>query len=251
MRQRADRGEARTARLRRLAALAWLAPAACAAPNFGAPEAGARQGEEILGLWRVFFVTAAAIGALVLGLILWSIVRYRRRSDELPRQTRYNVPVEVVYTGVPVLIVAVLFALTMQTQARIQRIDPNPDLVVEVTAFQWQWRFDYPSEGITLVGETGRPPELVLPAGATVRFVLTSTDVIHAFFVPHFLVKHDAIPGRRTEFDVDVTKTGSFASGRCAEFCGLYHDLMTFTVRAVERAQFDAWVAAQRQGTAR
>lgn len=233
--------------LRAGAALGPLLLGGCAGSSFGAPESAALQGRDVVALWRIFFLAAVAVGVLVLALILWSAVRYRRRSDELPRQFHENVPIEVVYTALPVLLVAVLFALTARTQARVLALDPDPDLVVRVTAFQWQWRFDYPAEGVTVVGESRRAPEVMLPVGETVRVELTSADVVHAFYVPEFLSKRDAVPGRVTRFDVTVTRTGSWESGRCAEFCGLFHDRMTFSVRGVGRAEFDAWLAETRR----
>jgi cytochrome c oxidase subunit 2 len=204
------------------------------------------QGDEVTRLWRIFTSTALVIGVLVWGLILWSVIRYRRRSDELPKQTLFNIPIEVVYTTLPVLVVAFLFSVTLQGIDRVNALSSDPDLTVEVTGFQWQWRFNYPEHGIDIVGETARPAEMVLPEGATVRVVLSSTDVIHAFWLPEFLIKRDAIPGRVTQFDMQVTKTGTFDSGRCAEYCGLNHAQMNFSVKAVSQAEFDSWAAANR-----
>ena len=188
------------------------------------------------------------VGGLVAGLILWSAIRYRRRSDELPKQTLFNIPLEVTYTLIPLAIVAFLFASTMRATSKVNELAPDPDLVVEVTGFQWQWHFNYPAEGIDVVGELDRPAELVVPVGATVRVLLTATDVIHAFYVPEFAIKRDAIPGRETPFDMKVTRAGTFDSGRCAEYCGLNHDKMSFTVRAVPPDEFDAWAVSQTGG---
>jgi cytochrome c oxidase subunit 2 len=216
--------------------------------NFGLPESVTTQGDEVTKLWRIFTSTALVIGILVWGLILWSVVRYRRRSDALPKQTLFNIPVEIVYTTLPLVVVAFLFTATMRTTAEVNALSADPDLTVEVTGFQWQWRFNYPEHGIDIVGQTGRPAEMVLPEGATVRVVLSSTDVIHAFWLPEFLIKRDAIPGRVTQFDMQVTRSGTFDSGRCAEYCGLNHDDMIFTVKAVPQAEFDSWAAAQGNG---
>lgn len=212
--------------------------------NFGLPESVTEQGDDITGLWRLFTSVAIVIGILVWGLILWSVVRYRRRSDELPKQTLYNIPVEVAYTTIPLVIVAVLFISTTRVIDSVNARVEDPDLTVEVTGFQWQWRFEYPEEGVTVVGETDRPAEMVVPQGATVRLKLTSTDVIHAFWLPEFMIKRDAIPGRVTEFDMTVTQAGIFDSGRCVEYCGLNHDDMRFTVRSVPQAEFDSWAAS-------
>lgn len=214
--------------------------------NFGLPESVTVQGDEVTRIWRIFTSIALVIGLLVWGLILWSVIRYRRRSDELPKQTLYNIPIELVYTTLPLLVVAFLFSVTMQGVDRVNALASDPDLTVEVTGFQWQWRFNYPEHGIDVVGEVDRPAVMVLPEGATVRVVLSSTDVIHAFWLPEFLIKRDAIPGRVTQFDMKVTQTGTFDSGRCAEYCGLNHAQMNFTVEAVPQAEFDAWAAANR-----
>jgi len=216
----------------------------CAEADFGLPSSVSSQGEEVAHLWRLFATVALVIGLLVWGLIGWSVIAYRRRGDELPKQTHFNIPIEIAYTAIPFVIVAFLFAATMRGLTNIERKSSRPDVVIEVTGFQWQWRFHYPNQGINVVGTTDQPAEMVVPAGAKVRVSLTSTDVIHAFYVPEFLVKHDAIPGRRTQFDLEVTETGNFPSGRCAEFCGLNHDRMTFTVRALPRAEFDAWASS-------
>lgn len=227
-----------------LAITGLLILAGCS-PNFGLPESVTEQGDTISGVWRFFFITAAAVGGLVWGLILWSVFRYKRRSDELPKQTLFNIPMEIAYTTVPLVIVAVLFIVSMRATERVVDRVENPDLTVDVTGFQWQWRFEYPDEGVIVVGETDRPAELVVPVGATVRVNLTSTDVIHAFWLPEFMVKKDAIPDRVNDFDMNVTRAGTFDSGRCAEYCGLNHDDMRFTVRAVTQSEFDAWVAEQ------
>lgn len=213
--------------------------------NFGLPEAASEQAADTVQLWRLFFITAMAVGGLVAGLILWSALRYRRRSDELPKQTLFNIPLEVTYTLIPLVIVAILFTSTMRATSKVNELAPDPDLVVEVTGFQWQWRFNYPKQAVDIVGELERPAQLVVPVGATVRVLLTATDVIHAFYVPEFAVKRDAIPGRVTPFDMTVTRPGTFESGRCAEYCGLNHDKMSFTVRAVSQAEFDAWAGSE------
>jgi cytochrome c oxidase subunit 2 len=188
------------------------------------------------------------VGGLVVGLVLWTTVRYRRPRDaapgQLPRQTDANVPIEVFYTVVPLVIVAILFGLTMRTQDRVTRTSDTPDLGVEVTGFQWGWRFRYPTQGVTVVGDANEPPTLVLPVGANVRLRLLAADVIHSFFVPAFLVKRDMIPGVDNSLEIRPTEEGKFP-GVCAEFCGLDHWRMTFNVEVVTPAQFQAFIAEQ------
>ena len=115
---------------------------------------------------------------------------------------------------------------------------------VRVTAFQWQWRFEYPAYGLDVVGTPTRNPQMVLPTGETVQIRLLSADVDHAFFVPDFLFKRDAIPGFPNTFDLNISRAGVYR-GECAEYCGLNHSAMNFTIRAVSPARFRAWVRSQ------
>jgi len=214
----------------------------------GAPDPATTQGEEVLDLWRILLGAGIGVGGLVIALILWSVIRYRRPRGavpgDLPRQTGANIPIEVFYTVVPLIIVAVLFTLTMRTQNRISAAGDSPELTVEVTGFQWGWRFRYPAQGVTVLGDANEPPTLVLPVGASVRLRLEAADVIHSFFVPAFLVKRDLIPGVDNELDIRPTQTGRFP-GVCAEFCGLDHWRMTFDVEVVSPAEFQAFLADQ------
>jgi cytochrome c oxidase subunit 2 len=150
----------------------------------------------------------------------------------------------VTYTVIPILIVIGIFAATFRTENRVDAVAANPKVIVNVTAFQWQWRFQYPRQRVQIVGSTGHIPVLVLPVGQTVRVNLNATDVNHAFFVPAFLFKRDAIPGIENHFDLNVTRAGRY-QGECAEFCGLNHADMYFVVEAVPPSQFTA--ALQRE----
>jgi cytochrome c oxidase subunit 2 len=208
------------------------------------PDPASQQGERIAGLWNGFVLAALAVGLLVWGLITYALIRYRRRSDdELPNQKPYNIPLEILYTSVPVVVVGVLFAFSVQVQTDVERRVADPDVRITVEGFQWQWRFTYPDDGITLVGTPDAgPPELVLPIGETVRFDLVADDVAHSFWVPEFIEKRDLIPGVVNEIDITPTREGTFV-GRCAEFCGLDHWRMSFSVRIVPADEFDRWVA--------
>lgn len=218
------------------------------APSWGAPDPATAEGRQIRDLWQGFFVAGAVVAAIVWGLLVYVLVRYRRRNDEVPRQNAYNIPVEVLYTVAPIVAVAVLFGVSTAVQQDVTAETPagDADVVVEVVGFQWQWRFTYPGEGggdgIDLVGtpESG-PPELVLPVDARVRFELRADDVIHSFWVPEFLEKRDLIPGVDNVVSLTTTRTGTFV-GRCAEYCGLDHWRMGFSVRVVPQADYDDWV---------
>lgn len=224
-----------------------LGSAACSSRG-GVPDPVTKQGSDVLDLWRILLGAAVVLGAFVVGLILWSVVRFRRprgaAPGDLPVQTRANIPLEVFYTVIPLLIVAVLFGLTLRTQHRENKLSPTPDLTVEVTGFQWGWRFRYPAQGITVVGDANAPPTLVLPVGASVRLRLVAADVVHSFFVPAFLVKRDMIPRVDNQLEVRPTQVGHYG-GMCAEFCGLDHTRMTFSVDIVTPQQFQGFVAEQ------
>jgi len=235
---------------RRTAILALVLLAGCGgdAPSWGAPDPASAEGTRIRDLWQGFFLAAVGVGALVWGLLVYVLIRYRRRNDDVPRQNPYNVPIEVLYTVAPIVVVAALFAFSTAVEQDVTEVDGDAAVRVEVVGFQWQWRFTYPDEGIELVGtpEDG-PPELVLPVDQTVRFDLVADDVAHSFWVPDFLEKRDLIPGVDNELDITPTRTGTFV-GRCAEFCGLDHWRMGFTVRVVEPEEYEAWVEERRDG---
>jgi cytochrome c oxidase subunit II len=221
-----------------------VALAGCGLVDHAGERGRSEQGRDIFDLWQGSVIAALVVGVLVWGLIAWAVIRYRRRGDELPTQRQYIVPIEILYTAIPVVIVAVLFALSYRTQRDVDAVTSDPDLVVEVTGFQWQWQFHYVEEDITVTGLPEKPPVMVLPVDTTVRLVLTSPDVIHSFYVPDFLYKRDVIPGVENEVDVDVVDVGRY-TGRCAEFCGLDHAKMTFEVDAVTMDDFREWVADQ------
>jgi len=233
------------------AAATVLAAAACSAP-FGTPAGGTDQAVDMRRLWATFFVAGLVVGGLTLGLILWSVIRYRRRDgdDSLPPQFREHVPIEIAYVAIPVGIVIALFLVTVSTERRVDRIAAPPDVVVHVQGFQWQWRFDYSGLGVSVIGTPAREPTLVLPMGETVLIELTSADVIHSFFVPGFLFKRDAVPGIVNRFEIVPRALGQYR-GACAEFCGLGHASMDFVVRIVSPDDFRAWTTTQGGTTTR
>jgi cytochrome c oxidase subunit 2 len=216
--------------------------------RIGVPEPGSEQAENVLSLWRVLFWSAVVVGTLVLGLLSWCLIRYRRRrgdDDDLPVQTAGNIPLELFYTAIPFILAGVLFWVAVGTEIGTARGSSTPDLRVDVTGFQWQWRFHYPEEAVTVLGVEDRTPELVLPVDRTVRFRLMAADVIHSFFVPAFLVKRDLIPGHDNELSIRPNRLGTFRAN-CAEFCGLSHDRMGFDVRVVTAAEYEQWLAVRR-----
>jgi cytochrome c oxidase subunit 2 len=209
-------------------------------------------------LWVGSVVAALAVGFLVWGLIFWCVVRYRRRGDELPAQTRYNMPMETLYTVAPFLIIAVLFYYTAVVQTDVNRLSKNPDVVVEVVAWKWNWQFNY-RDGVTdeghkastvasTLGSSQLVPVLVVPTGKKIRFEETSKDVIHSFWVPALLFKRDVFPGNvRNAFEVTIDSPGAYV-GRCAELCGTYHSMMNFELRAVPPDKYEQFLAAKKDG---
>jgi cytochrome c oxidase subunit II len=217
--------------------------------GLGFPKPVTEQGQAIYDLWLGSVAAAAVVGLGVWALIFWAVVRYRRNSDDLPRQIRYNLPVEVLYTVVPFVIIAVLFYYTVVAQNEVREeadeASGGPGVTINVVGFKWNWMFQHVDAGVQVVGELDDPATLVIPTDTTIRFVETSPDVIHSFFVPAFLFKQDVIPGRANTFEVKVSKEGTYI-GRCAELCGEKHSQMTFFVRAVSPDAYAAYVAALR-----
>jgi cytochrome c oxidase subunit II len=218
-------------------------------PGFFPTEPASSQGEQIAGLYPLVFFIAVAVFFLVEGLLLWVVLRYRRRPDDdtLPPQTHGNNLLEVIWTAIPALIVTGLFVLTIGTLADVEALDDSPAVEVDVTGFQWQWTFEYPNEGLSFTGQGQEGPVMGVPVNETVRIRLHAQDVIHSFYVPQFLYKKDVVPGRVNQFDVVVQEPGTYV-GQCAEFCGLAHADMYFTVQAMERPDYDAWVQEQQAG---
>jgi cytochrome c oxidase subunit 2 len=256
---------ARGSRLARLAALGLLGVltlTGCEMPNnefwrFGWPEGITDQAEDMRVLWTGSVIAALLVGFGVWGLIGWSVVRHRKRGDELPKQTAYNLPLEIVYTIIPFLIIAGLFFFTVVVQNRVQERSPDPDVTIAVNAFKWNWQFVYPDtddqngQPVETVGNSNEVPILVLPTGEDIRFEVASADVIHSFWVPEFLFKLDVIPGnengRDNVFQVNIDEEGAYV-GRCAELCGTYHAFMNFEVRAVSGDDFDQYISDRQSG---
>ncbi len=215
-------------------------------PNFFPAPAITNQGQASESLYVFILGIATAIFLLVEGLIIFAALRYRRRKDDdqLPTQTHGSMPFELAWTIIPFIIVVVLFVLSYQTQEQVDASVPNPPLTVDVTGFQWQWTFDYKAQGLSFTGQGSDGPVMVLPVGEDVHFRLHSNDVIHSFYLPAFFFKKDVVPGRTNEFDLTLDQMGTYA-GQCAEFCGLGHGDMRFTVQAVSQADFNTWVAKE------
>jgi cytochrome c oxidase subunit 2 len=220
------------------------------------------QTGRIMSLWNGSWIAALGVGVLVWGLILWCVVAYRRRRDDtgMPAQMRYNIPLEILYTVVPLMMIAVLFFFTARDQAAIADVSRKPDVTINVVGKQWAWDFNYLEQdgkplGVFEAGVqgqlTGKPgveaqlPTLYLPVGRRVEFQLTTRDVIHSFWIPAFLYKLDVVSGVRNKFQVVPERVGDYR-GKCAELCGEYHSEMLFNVKVVPQAEFDAHIAQLR-----
>jgi cytochrome c oxidase subunit II len=224
-----------------------------------------KQGTMIVELWQGSWVAAIAVGVVVWGLILWAVIFHRKRSDQVPHQVRYNLPIEMLYTILPFVMVGVLFYYTARDENSIDKLSAHPAVVVDVTGFQWGWSFQYPqypvSKSVALCGNAdvcqlgatwngeipgneSKMPLLELPAHKAVRFNLVSVDVIHSFWIVPFEFKRDVVPGHPNHFEVTTTSPGS-SIGRCSELCGLYHSRMLFRVKIVPQAEFNTWIHQQ------
>ncbi len=217
---------------------------------------GATEGADIVtNFWVGTWIALLAVGILVWGLTIWCVVAYRRKKGDvgLPEQLRYNVPIEILYTVVPIMMIGVVFYYTARYETVLLDTSKKPDVTINVVAKQWSWDFNYVDSQVwesgvqaQLTGKVGVEktlPDLYLPAGKRVEFVLTARDVIHSFWVPAFQQKLDMIPGKINKFQVVTKDVGTF-QGKCAELCGSYHATMLFNVKVVPQAEYDKQMAA-------
>lgn len=211
-----------------------------------APQAVNEQGDAVKKLYDFFSIVAAVIFVIVAGLIAWSIIRYRAKpgDNELPNQFHSNVKLEVLWFAIPTLIVIGLFITSALVLNDINEEAAEPAAVVNVQAFQWGWRFDFEDAGVTLTSRPGAPAAISLPVGEPITFVISSNDVVHSFYIQEFLVKRDAIPGKENRLAITINEEGTY-DGQCAEFCGLLHSEMPFTINAVPPDEYRTWLEEQ------
>ena len=217
--------------------------------RWGMSVAASEQAPWIGNLWNGAWIASMVIGVFVWGLILWVMFRYRRRGNtEVPKQTRYNLPIEILYTLVPFLIIGVLFFYTVQAQNNVLAKEAAPAHTVNVLGQKWSWTFNYMEEQNPAVGAVVHQggtieniPDLYLPVNESVRFNLSSADVIHSFWIPEFYFKQDVIPGHPNSYDVTPNRTGTFLA-KCAELCGTYHSAMLFNVHVVTVAEYNTYL---------
>ena len=215
--------------------------------GLGFEEGVSSVNDQSLSLWQGAWIAAAVVGVFTLILILWPIFFHRKKNESFPKQTQYNIPVEVAYTVIPFIIVAVLFYFTAQRESRILKISPDNQVshFIDVNGFQWSWQFKYKDAGdyksATVTGTPAQPPTLYLPLGENVRFTLTANDVVHGFWIPAFMIQMQNLPGVTNQLEFSATKLGTFP-GRCNILCGRNHSQMLFNVKVVTPAEYESYI---------
>ncbi len=223
--------------------MAALALAGCTVPTFGAVPGATTTSKSVYHLWQWFSIGAVLIGVLVILLILWTVIFHRRKSDNLPKQSQYHIPLEMAYTIVPILIVFGLFAATLVVENK-EVANPKTDVTINVNAFQWGWKFTYPGQNVVVVGQTTQDPVMVMPVNTNVHINLTSSDVLHGFYVHAFNFSRYALPGVLNQFTLRAVTVGTY-DGQCTQLCGLYHSLMFFQVKVVPMTEYNAWLSSR------
>ena len=213
------------------------------------------------GLWVTSWIVLLAVGIVTWGLIIWAAIVYRRRKGQtgLPVQLRYNLPIEIFYTIVPLVLVLGFFAFTAKTQGEIEQPLKHPQTSILVEGKRWAWDFSYYNEGPGGKGvfspglqaqelekadgsiDESKLPVLHLVVNKTTQIKIESRDVDHSFWIIDFLYKKDAIPGKDNYEYFTPTKIGTFA-GKCAELCGDYHSLMLFKVKVESQSDYDSYI---------
>ena len=214
----------------------------------------------VAALWVNSWIVLLAVGVVTWGLMLWAMAMYRRRKGQtgLPVQLRYNMPIEIFYTVVPLILVVGFFAFTARDQTILETQYDDPDVTVSVIGKQWAWDFEYQDpngdedDAVWTMGIQAQPdaagnidqaqlPTLVLPVDKKVRIDLTSRDVIHSFWIIDFLYKKDLYIGKDNSWSFTPTREGTYA-GKCAELCGEYHSMMLFNVEVVSEDEYEAYL---------
>ncbi|MDN5558095.1 MAG: cytochrome c oxidase subunit II [Ruaniaceae bacterium] len=247
------------ARIGAIAAIGALALTGCSSETIAngfmpsTPEVTDKTGA-LIALWTGSWAALLAVGVLVWGLMIWALIVYRKRKgdNQLPVQLQYHVPLELMYTVIPIVMVGVLFVASQRTVEETLHLDENPDLTVQVYGKQWSWDFyysefdvHYSGERIQIQGEGDdmeHLPTLYLPLDQNVQFEVMSRDVNHAFWIPEFLYKSDMIPGRTNTFQITPTQEGVYR-GKCAEMCGEFHSEMLFRVEVIPVDEFEEVMA--------
>ncbi|HJS21939.1 MAG TPA: cytochrome c oxidase subunit II [Steroidobacteraceae bacterium] len=254
-----------------LAASAWGAPA-LAEKALNMPEGVTELSVKIYALHMEIFWWCVGIAVIVFGVMIYSIVRFRKSAGAVADKTLvHSTRVEIAWTLVPIAILVIMAVPAARTLIEIEDTRGS-EISIKVTGYQWRWHYDYLDRGVSFFSTLARDSDaarqlrsgidpntvpnyllavdhpLVIPAGTKVRLLLTANDVIHAWWVPDFGMKKDAIPGFVNEIwiNVDAHKTGTYR-GQCAELCGRDHGFMPIVVEVKSKDDFAAWLSAQQE----
>ena len=224
---------------------------------------------ETYGLHMMVFWWCVAIGVLVFGVMIVSLVRHRKSKGAEAADFTHSLTAEIVWTAIPVVILLLMAVPAAETMVKLED-SRDPDISIVVTAYQWKWHYRYQDEDIAFYSSLARPSlearrkqsgidpnavdnylldvdrPVVVPRGAKVRLLLTSNDVVHSWWVPDLAIKKDAVPGIVNEAWFKANETGTYR-GQCAELCGKDHGYMPIVVEVVEPDAFQAWVETRKE----
>lgn len=253
-----------------VACLLLLNSAAVWALPWNMPEGVTEISREVYGLHMLIFWICVAIGVVVFGAMLYSIVAFRKSRGAVPAQFHENTTIEIVWTVIPFVILVSMAIPAAGTLIKMERSE-GAELSIKVTGYQWKWHYQYLDEGVGFysnldaasnrarqIGADLEPADvehyllnvdhpLVVPTHTKIRLLFTSNDVIHSWWVPELAMKKDAIPGFVNELWVEIEEPGVYR-GQCAELCGRDHGFMPVVVVAKPKDEFEAWLAEQRDG---
>ena len=200
-----------------------------------------------LSLWQGAWITAGVVGVITFILILWPVMFHRKKDDAFPKQTAHNNFLEVTFTIIPFIIVAVLFYFTAIKESAITKVSADSQVThqIEVVGIQWSWQFKYKDAGdfpaATITGTPAQAPTLYLPQGEKVKFTINSNDVVHGFWIPAFMIQIQNLPGVENHLEFSANKLGTYP-GRCNILCGRNHSQMLFTVKVVTPAEYQSYL---------
>lgn len=226
--------------------------------NFQAPASPVMERLYDTHTFLLWVITAICV--FVLAVMVYICLRFRKSANPIPSKTTHNAKLEVIWTTIPILILVAIAIPSLRLHYYMSKVE-EPGLTIKAVGYQWYWHYEYPDQGgfgfdsymkkdaelkegdIRLLTVDNR---IVVPVDTTVRMLLTGADVIHAWALPAFGVKRDAMPGRLNETWFKATRTGVFY-GQCSELCGVGHGFMPIEVEVVSKEDFDKWVAVQKK----
>lgn len=212
---------------------------------------------EMVEFHNLLLVILSGICLIVLGLLIFVMLRFNKRTNPVPSKTTHNVSLEIIWTIVPVIILVVIAIPSFKLLYYTDKV-ADPDMTLKVTGYQWFWGYEYPDYEITefqsyMIADEDVDPEknqkrllstdypVVLPINTDIQILVTAGDVLHSFAIPSFGIKKDAIPGRLNETWVNIMERGTYY-GQCSELCGAGHAYMPIEIRAVSKDKFEQWV---------